>query len=97
MKNQEKNRLINERMNKKFDSMEYDYGYANKFYKYKNNYKPFNQQSKNSNNFVISKNYGRFQYIPKQNNNNNNNFKQNAEQNLMIMKEKESNIPGLYA
>ena len=97
MKNQEKNRLINERMNKKFDSMEYDYGYANKFYKYKNNYKPFNQQSKsNNNNFVISKNYGRFQYIPKQNNKSNN-FKQNAEQNLMIMKEKEDNIPGLYA
>ena len=96
MKNQEKNRLINERMNKKFDSMEYDYGYANKFYKYKNNYKPFNQQSKSNNNFVISKNYGRFQYIPKQNNKSNN-FKQNAEQNLMIMKEKEDNIPGLYA
>ena len=100
MKNQEKNRIINERMNKKFDNMEYNYGYANKFYKYKNNYQPFNKQ--NNNNFVISKNYGRFQYIPKRDNNtnsynNSNTFKANAQQNLMIMKQKENNIPGLYA
>ena len=99
-KNAEKNRLIQEKMNHKFDSMEYNYGYGNKFYKYKNNYQPMNK----NNNFVISKNYGRFQYIPKKNNNNDINqnknedsFKEKGEQNLMIMREKEKNIPGLYA
>lgn len=102
IKNQEKNRIINERMNKRFDNLEYNYGYANDFYKYKNNYKQFNAPNKNNNNnFVISKNYGRFQYIPNKNNNNSynkkNSFKQNAEQNLMIMREKEKSIPGIYA
>ena len=96
LKNQEKNREINRQMNKRLDMMnDYKYGYANSFYKYKNP----------NNNFVVSKNYGRFQYIPKKNNNinsNNNNFrrdsfKQNAEANLMIMREKEKSIPGIYA
>ena len=94
MKNQEKNRLINERMNKKFDMMQYNYGYANNFYKYKNRYRPNN--APNNNNFVISKNYGRFQYIPNKTKKTDT-FKQNAEQNLMIMREKENNIPGIYA
>ena len=80
--------------------MDYKYGYANNFYRYKNNYK-------SNNNFVISKNYGRFQYIPNKNNNkhynyNNNiyrkdSFKPTAQQNLMIIKGKEQEIPGLYA
>ena len=56
LKNQEKNREINRQMNKRLDMMnDYKYGYANSFYKYKNP----------NNNFVVSKNYGRFQYIPK--------------------------------
>ena len=101
LKNRERNRLINERMNQKFDNMEYNYGYANDFYKYKNKYQPFNKQNKSNDDFVISKNYGRFQYIPKKNtsnfNNRSNNFRESAEQNLEIMKEREGNIPGLYA
>ena len=97
LKNREKNRIINEQMN---NMMDYKYGYANNFYRYKNNYK-------SNNNFVISKNYGRFQYIPNKNNNkhynyNNNiyrkdSFKPTAQQNLMIIKGKEQEIPGLYA
>ena len=102
LKNREKNRLLNEQMNNRFNMMDYKYGYANNFYRYKNNYKP-------NNNFVISKNYGRFQYIPKRNNINDNirdndninyrkdSFKANAEQNLMIIRGKEQKIPGIYA
>ena len=80
--------------------MEYKYGYANDFYKHKNNYKP-TIASNNNSNFVISKNYGRFQYIPNKSDNNKkkvyNSFRKNAEQNLKIIKENENNIPGRYA
>ena len=111
MNNLQQNRLINERMNNnKFGPSEYDYGQANQFYKYKNNFRP-------NSNLVISKNYGNFQYIPKRynnnnfnnnnnyNNNNNNfnnynnkNYNKNYYQNdFVIEREKGKNIPGLYA
>lgn len=100
-KNEEKNRQINEEINKKYDMMEYKYGYANGFYDYKNNYKPTIVQNKNQNpNFIISKNYGRYQYIAPNNKNNKkpyNSFRQNAENNLKIIKEKENMIAGRYA
>ena len=97
-KREEKNKILNEDINKKYDLMEYKYGYANSFYDYKNNHRPPSNDNKN---FVISKNYGRFQYIPNNTKKNMkktyNSFRQNAEQNLKIIKEKEKKIPGLYA
>ena len=102
-KREEKNKLLNEEINKKYDMMEYKYGYANSFYGYKNKYQQNNNINNNTNqnnnkNFVISKNYGRFQYIPNNNKKKNyNTFRQNAEQNLKIIKEKENKIPGAYA
>ena len=97
-KREEKNKILNEDINKKYDLMEYKYGYANSFYDYKNNHRPISNDNKN---FVISKNYGRFQYIPNNTKKNMkktyNSFRQNAEQNLKIIKEKEKKIPGLYA
>ena len=74
--------------------MEYKYGYINSFYDYKNINKPknYNNQTQNNNNFVISKNYGRFQYIP--NNSKNppkriyNSFRQEVGQNLQINRQK---------
>ena len=83
-------------MNKKYDMMEYKYGYANSFYGYKNNNLPVNQ--KRNQNLVISKNYGRFQYIPKSNNmkKTHNSFRQNAEQNSKTTKENEKRQPGIY-
>ena len=98
---EEQNKQINEEINKKYDMMEYKYGYANSFYDYKNNYKPTIVQNKNNNpNFVISKNYGRYQYIAPNNKNTKksyNSFRQNAENNLKIIKEKENMIAGRYA
>ena len=100
-KQEEKNRQINEEINKKYDMMEYKYGYANGFYDYKNNYRPTIVQNKNQNpNFVISKNYGRYQYIAPNNKSTKkpyNSFRQNAENNLKIIKEKENMIAGRYA
>ena len=102
-KREEQNRLLNEEINKKYDMMEYKYGYANSFYSYKNKYKSTNNNINNNNpnnnkNFVISKNYGRFQYIPsKDKKKTYNSFRQNAEQNLKMIKEKEKQIPGVYA
>ena len=102
-KREEKNKLLNEEINKKYDMMEYKYGYANSFYGYKNKYQQNNNINNNTNqnnnkNFVISKNYGRFQYIPNNNKKKNyHTFRQNAEQNLKIIKEKENKIPGAYA
>ena len=98
-KREEQNKILNDEMNKKYDMMDYKYGYANSFYTNKNNYMQNNNNPNNNNqNFVISKNYGRFQYIP--NNSKKkayNTFRQNAEQNLKIIKEKEKSIPGMYA
>ena len=100
----EQNRKITEEMNKKYDMMEYKYGYANSFYDYKNNNRPNNynnQTQNNNNNFVISKNYGRFQYI--RNNSKNqpkriyNGFRQEAGHNLQINRQKGNKIPGKYA
>ena len=103
-KREEQNKILNEEMNKKYDMMEYKYGYANSFYSHKNNYRPSNansNQNNNNRNFVISKNYGRFQYIPNNSKKNMkktyNSFRQNAEQNLQIIKEKEKIIPGIYS
>ena len=88
-----------QRMNKHYPYNEYNYGQANNFYKYKNNYKQFNRGSNNNNNFVISKNYGNFQYVPnrKSNKYNNNFYNNNYHNDIRIEKDKENNIPGLYA
>ena len=100
-KREEKNKLLNEDINKKYDLMEYKYGYANSFYNYKNSHRPPppNNIPKENQNFVISKNYGSFQYIPnntKKMKKTYNSFRQNAEQNLKLIKEKENKNPGVY-
>ena len=52
-----KKNKINEEINKKYDMIEYKYGYANIFYDDKNNYKPIIVQNKNNKpNYVKSKN-----------------------------------------
>ncbi len=79
--------------------MEYKYGYANSFYGYKNNNKPININQKRNQNLVISKNYGRFQYIPKNSYNMKktyNSFRQNAEQNSQKTKENEKKPTQIY-
>ena len=89
--NYEKNLKLKQEIEKKYDLMEYPH---NKFYDYNNRYR----QPPRDPNFVISRNYGNFQYIPQKykygNSNRINNFRQKAENNLRIIKADEEKLFG---